>query len=783
MGSLNETTDFSRRANKSQLIDRHHLIQTLVKERRDSDHMITDLNKSFQTAGTGVGHQKEPDSQDDSLRSLDTHKQISGLPKQFQEYYHLIQKLLQDVDAYEHNLERSRHQRIRNGIVNVHSTEFSILRDLYGNATTQLFDDPFFKFDDFRMRTTGRYPPTSEVSAADIPVVDNEVGPNSSSLEARYREMAIRRSCDVGYNERDYHTNNRIMCESISRGSDTEEDPYYYHYHRRRRLRNSDDRRGQNSSPRELIPRSSRRKRDSDSESSTDDRMIDVRKETREYDRYEIHHRRHMAEEALVGVGAAELPRNSRNRDGEVSSGSSHAIKTAGTGSLDAVAVRTAAHIREYYRSKSRIRSRSRSRTRSCTRAKPLQELGLGAAAVAAGVASLRNSKENEGESDHRGRSRTRSRRRSRSRSRSRSRQRNRKPSTPRSEEDGVSGEPQPRQYIVGAGRGSAAVAGLVEHNRNKSRSRKDERSQSPLRKALPVLAAGAGTAAATGFYEKKNTKNEDRDSVSSYRHRGSRSRSHSGGVYPDPSRYSAGLIEYGSNPVSGSIPAEHYYSAVASPGSPYYPDGVDYSYSHHHRRGRSSSRSHSSRDQPQEHRPCSEEGPTELSGSNSPPSLGDTAVSHDNRGRKRRRFSGSDLDAAINDCCSPISGNGSMSDKLSYPEDAQETKRKLPRRPYSLEDSQITVDGGEKDHDPNDGINKSPADLSRSSTPVQLPTHLSQTGIDTRSSLTPSAAYDGTFKALNFDGLEDETEINHLILQWTNLDQEEILKDLDDGL
>lgn len=58
--------------------------------------------------------------------------------------------------------------------------------------------------------------------------------------------------------------------------------------------------------------------------------MAYIRKENREYDDDHPHHRRHLAEGALLGAGAAELSRSHRKREGEeASDGKSHAMKTA----------------------------------------------------------------------------------------------------------------------------------------------------------------------------------------------------------------------------------------------------------------------------------------------------------------------------------------------------------------------------------------------------------------------------------------------------------------------
>ncbi|KAJ5752176.1 hypothetical protein N7520_009093 [Penicillium odoratum] len=350
-------------------------------------------------------------------------------------------------------------------------------------------------------------------------------------------------------------------------------------------------------SPRDSISQASRQRGRTDY--SSDDEYY-YHEETRTYDGERPHHRRHLAEGALVGAGAAELFRNHRKREGEeVSHGISHAVKTAGAGALGAVAVNAAGHVRDYYRSKSRSRhrghsdddrsyrhshrshshgrrSRSRSRSHSHSRAKTLLEVGLGAAAIAAGVAALRSKKNAD---ERTGRSRTRSRSRARS--------------TARSDKDSARSVSQRNKHMAGAGLAGAAVAGLVEHHRSKSRSRKGERSHSRLRQALPVLAAGLGTAAATGIWEKKKAEKEEREGRSRGTSRSGRSRSRGApdSAYPDPTRDSAGLIEYGKDPVTGSIPAEHYYGAPTSPGPAYYSDGAEYSRRQSRDRSRSRSR------------------------------------------------------------------------------------------------------------------------------------------------------------------------------------------------
>ncbi|CAL5874818.1 uncharacterized protein PFLUO_LOCUS9120 [Penicillium psychrofluorescens] len=408
-----------------------------------------------------------------------------------------------------------------------------------------------------------------------------------------YAPVVIREQPIIVHEARNVYVNSRETDYDLVRRSDAEDEPYYSS---RRRDRDYDERRSRRElSPGDSISQASRRRGDRDQDYSSDDSMVYIRKET---EVEHPHHRRHMAEGALAAAGAAEMFRSHRKKSGEdVSHGVGRLGKTVGAGALGAVAVNAASHARDYYRSKSRQRSRSidddrsshrhshrdrgrrsRSRSQSHSHARHLIELGLGAAAVAGAVAVMKNKKDKDGR---------------RSRSRTRSKSRGRALSTTRSEPDEARSASSRRKHMAGAGLAGAAVAGLVERHRSRSRARKGEKSHSRIRQALPVLAAGLGTAAATGFYEKK--KAEKDAAQGGLGREGGRSRSRSQGavpavMYPDPSRNSAGLIEYGTDPVTGSIPAEHYYGQPVSPGAPYYSDGAEYG-SRRHSRTRSRSR------------------------------------------------------------------------------------------------------------------------------------------------------------------------------------------------
>lgn len=336
-----------------------------------------------------------------------------------------------------------------------------------------------------------------------------------------------------------------------------ERDPRDVEYYYQRRVREYEDdreRMRREISPHDSVSQVSTRRhrdRDRDRDYSSDDSMVYIRKETRGYDDEPHHHRRHLAEGALLGVGAAELLRQrSKSQGREVSGGVGRVGKDVGAAALGAIA----ANAVEHYRSKSRRRSlsvddddrrhrhhhrrRSRSRSSSHSRVKTLAEVGLGAAALAGVVALARNKSQND--------RRSRSRRRRSSQSRadntaSRSKSRNR--------------------AMAAAGLAGAAAAGVIEKVRSHSRTR----SKSLLRQGLPIVAAGLGTAAAAGLYENIKAKREQ----SAHGDRGrSRSRSVSrnrGPILPDPAKESAGLIEYGHDPVYGNVPAADYYGRPAS--------------------------------------------------------------------------------------------------------------------------------------------------------------------------------------------------------------------------
>ena len=369
------------------------------------------------------------------------------------------------------------------------------------------------------------------------------------------------------------------------------------------------DRREREVSPHDSVSQVGRRDRSRhrDREDESDDSMVYVRKETREedYSRDESpNHRRHLAEGVIAGVGAAELLRHHRNKEGKETSGTLGRLgRDVGAGALGAIGAEAITRARSRYRSKSRRRdqsrsrsrsrsdsretrksrgrknkkeSRSRSRSESRSKLKTLGGLGLAAAGIAAAAAYAQKKSNDKKEAEEgRGRSRSRSR-------------------TGVAESPvGVGGVPDDarnpkhrNKRIAEAGLGGVVVAGLIEGARARSQAKKGERSRSRLRQGLEVAAAGLGSAAIAGIYERNKGKKE---AVAAEKVRGkderrtARERSRSAsrppvGPYYEGNRNATmsdpGLIEYGDGPMYGNNYGADYYGRPAQQEN-YYSDAM----------------------------------------------------------------------------------------------------------------------------------------------------------------------------------------------------------------
>jgi Domain of unknwon function (DUF3824) len=308
------------------------------------------------------------------------------------------------------------------------------------------------------------------------------------------------------------------------------------------------------------------------------------------------HHKRHLAEGALAGAGAAAILANHRDKQGD---GSSHrGRKVVGGAALGALGAEVLTRARSAYREShdddgSRSRSSSRHSHRKLKTGLALAAAGLAAAAAAKYVS---NRKANAAEAG-RGRSRTRSVSRRRysddddfhdedrgGRSRSRH------------------ADPKHRAaQMAKAGVATAAVAGIVEHFRNKSKKRDGSRSKSRIRTGAEIAAAGLAGAGVAGLYEGRKAK-EDREEAEhearrERRRSRSRSRARSVGAYSDPGvDPELGMVQYGTEPV---YTHPNYYdpAVAAGAGAAYGATREHRSHRSHGGRRRHSSESSSERD------------------------------------------------------------------------------------------------------------------------------------------------------------------------------------------
>ncbi len=380
------------------------------------------------------------------------------------------------------------------------------------------------------------------------------------------------------------------------RGGPRGEEDFFYEKKVRERI---DDRRDDRRDEDDHYERRTRRRSVSPHDSvsqrgrdySSDDSMVYVRKETRE-ESPSPERKRGLAAGVLAGVGAAELLRNHKRKEGQdVSHGVGRVGRDLGAGALGAIASEGIRRARSMHRSRSRRRHsrsrsdsrsrrrRSRSRSESPSKLKTLGAVGLGAAALAAAAtfATKRMNKNKEEENkDKRGRSRSRSRHNGRSGSVSSLE------NDPDAPSDDARNPKHRRNTIAKVGAGGAVVAALIEHARAKSKGRDGgkERSRSRIRQALPVIAAGLGSAAVAGVYEKHKAKKEAEEIVDKTRRNRSRSRSRARSEHtayydapPQPPVNEQGLVEYGNTPMYGNNygpdyygrppPQEGYYNAV----------------------------------------------------------------------------------------------------------------------------------------------------------------------------------------------------------------------------
>lgn len=378
----------------------------------------------------------------------------------------------------------------------------------------------------------------------------------------------------------------------IARRPDYRDDEREYRYRREVRDSYGDNRRDEDVAVVARRRRDDRGRRYSDVESE-DEYYFKRTIRREESGSPDNHHKLHLAEGALAGAGAAALLASRRGPRGNLPEHRGRKVLAgAALGALGTEVVRRAKSAyddrRDDRHDDGRGRSRSRSRDDDDHHSRLKTGLGIAAAALAvAGAAKYYQSTKQDKEEYARGRSRHRDAYSDYSRS----------PSRKRSRSGGV----------AKAALGTAAVAGLVEHFRNKSKARDGKsRSRSRLRTGAEIVAAGLAGAAAKKLYDRHQEKKEHEDErdVSDadeyYRDDDRRHRSRSRSVnsrsaartpYPEAARGPAdpelGMVEYGAHPLySDPAPYPEYNGYGPSEGAERGYDSATEGRRRHRRRG-----------------------------------------------------------------------------------------------------------------------------------------------------------------------------------------------------
>lgn len=121
----------TNRCSKSEsplLKEQQELIKLLVAEKKANEDKYTNLQKAIESAQVNNHFQAlTPSISCDTASTTSTAYDPSA---EVNEYYVLVKNLLERVDACKYTLEPNRHQRIRNGIMDVHLAEEKLLQSV-----------------------------------------------------------------------------------------------------------------------------------------------------------------------------------------------------------------------------------------------------------------------------------------------------------------------------------------------------------------------------------------------------------------------------------------------------------------------------------------------------------------------------------------------------------------------------------------------------------------------------------------------------------------------------
>lgn len=141
-----------RQKDKASLGDQQGLIAALMEDKRASDAKFQQLTKSIE--GFSLDTAASTDRSMPQDRSMPIDKSIQVLAAQepgptnkvdneLDKYYGLVCKLLQEIDVCQEFLEKTRHSRMRNGVLSLHSTETAIMKHTHGDQSVCSYEKAF----------------------------------------------------------------------------------------------------------------------------------------------------------------------------------------------------------------------------------------------------------------------------------------------------------------------------------------------------------------------------------------------------------------------------------------------------------------------------------------------------------------------------------------------------------------------------------------------------------------------------------------------------------------
>ncbi|KAJ5175162.1 uncharacterized protein N7482_001039 [Penicillium canariense] len=434
------------------------LIQTLIEEKKTNDAKFDRLTRSIEAVKLN------------SNGPILTAQQTSSTPgsdEELEKYYGLVWKLLHEIDSCQESLEKSRHLRMRNGVVNLHSAEAAIMKHTHGDSFICSYEEAF----SFSAGPTPKIPgriretqfPGQKVTREKSPPVPRRPLKRREQERLVYRFGGGSETVCITPFDRDAYLSEYVVNGENTGDSELDRDDYYYRRHRRPR-------------PDDSVIASRLQGGHDEVYSSGDSRFL--RRERWERDDEEVYRKRHIDEGALAGARVAKVIRNHRKREDEQEPNVHRADRPFADPVLSTTPLVRANKVREDQRNPRAIHYDSDSIGRSPHH-------------------------------NHRRRGRN-SRSRSRSRSWSRPRSRSRR-YIASSETDSAPNGDDNRRVVARAGLAGAAVAGLVERARSRSRQRRyeRERSCSRRRQGVPIATAGLGTAAIVALFAKRKAKRQ----------------------------------------------------------------------------------------------------------------------------------------------------------------------------------------------------------------------------------------------------------------------------------